>query len=181
MSEPDEFQDNPEQDPGDPFSDDTPFEDVREEGGADQRDLAEKEVTVVGVYEHTDTASGVRSDFVLVRDNNRRCVLIWIGRFEAIAISMALEKQTVDRPLTHDLLKNMAERLGGSVERIVIDDLWGETFYAKIWLRLNGSTLSVDARPSDAIALALKSEAPLYMTEAVLEEASRPCEDIEEG
>ncbi len=78
-------------------------------------------------------------------------------------------------------MKNLAERLGGAIERVVIDDLWGETFYAKIWLRVNGKSLPVDSRPSDAIALALRAEAPLYMTEAVLEEASRPCEDLEGG
>lgn len=178
MSEPEESQDKPERDEeSDPFSE-NPFDELNGRH-PEERNLEEREVRVAGVYVHADAATGVRADFVLVRDNRGRCVLIWVGQFEASAISMALQGLTGDRPLTHELLKNLAERLGGTIERVVIDDLWGETFYAKIWLRVNGKPVSVDSRPSDAIALALRAEAPLYMTEAVLEEASRPCEDLE--
>lgn len=180
VSEPEESQDKPERDDeSDPFSE-TPFDELSGRH-REERNLEEREVRVAGVYVHADAATGVRGDFVLVRDNRERCVLIWVGQFEASAISMALQGLTGDRPLTHELLKNLAERLGGAIERVVIDDLWGETFYAKIWLRVNGKSLPVDSRPSDAIALALRAEAPLYMTEAVLEEASRPCEDLEGG
>lgn len=149
------------------------------EQGAEQRNLEEREVHVVGVYEHSEQQ--LNNPFVLIRDNQGRCVLIWVGRFEAWAISMAIEGAAADRPLTHDLLKNTTERLGARVERIVIDDLWGETFYAKIWLSTNGKAISVDSRPSDAIALALRVKCPVYMTEAVLEDASRPCEELEGG
>ncbi len=178
MSEREESQDKPERDQeSDPFSE-TPFDELNGRP-SEGRNLAEREVRVSGVYVHADAATGARGEFVLVRDNRGRCVLIWVGQAEAAAISMALQGLTGDRPLTHELLKNLVERLGGTIERVVIDDLWGETFYAKIWLQVNGKSLPVDSRPSDAIALALRAEAPLYMTEAVLEEASRPCEDLE--
>lgn len=149
------------------------------EQGAEERNLEEREVEVRGVYEPSDQAPVPSNPFVLLRDAHSRCVLIWVGRFEAISISMALEGQSADRPLTHDLLKNLIERLGGVMDRVVIDDLWGDTFYAKIWLNVNGKQLPVDSRPSDAIALALRAKAPIYMTEAVLEDAGRPCDEIE--
>ncbi|MCC6483425.1 MAG: bifunctional nuclease family protein [Armatimonadetes bacterium] len=133
----------------------------------------------MGVFEQSDETATIGSPFVLLRDNRGRCVIIWIGRFEAFAISTGLENLAAERPLTHDLLRNVTERLGATVERIVVDDLWGETFYAKVWLTHNGSAISIDARPSDAIALAVRSRCPVYVVEAVLEEAGRPCEDFE--
>jgi len=156
-----------------------PDEEPIREDGAESRDLEEKEVQVVGVFEHTDETTSLRNPFVLLRDNQGRCVLIWVGKFEAFAISMALEGESAERPLTHDLLKNVTERLGAQIERVVVDDLWGETFYAKVWLSVGGKLLSVDSRPSDGLAIALRAKCPVYMTEAVLQEASRPCEDIE--
>ena len=151
------------------------------EGGAENRNLEEREIQVVGVFEERSSDAPLSNPFVLVRDNRGRAVLIWIGRFEALAISMALEGASADRPLTHDLLKNMAERLGAQIDRVVVDDLWQDTFYAKIWMTVNGKTISVDSRPSDTIALALRAKCPVYMTEAVLEEASRPVEEITGG
>lgn len=139
---------------------------------AEERSLEEKEVRVVGVYEHQDAASGQPAAFVLLRDNLGRSVLIWIGRPEAFAISAALEGATADRPMTHDLMKNMVYRLGGAIERIIIDDLWHDTYYAKIHVALNGSLFEIDSRPSDAIALGLRAKAPIYMAESVLEQAA---------
>jgi len=136
------------------------------------RDLDEKEVKVVGVYEHQEQGLPPAA-FVLLRDNRGRQVLIWIGRFEAYAISLALEGATLDRPMTHDLMKTLLERLGHKVERIVIDDLWQDTYYAKITVTLNGNTIDIDSRPSDAIALALRMKAPIYMAESVLQQAAR--------
>jgi bifunctional DNase/RNase len=141
------------------------------ESSEDKR-LEEKEVKVVGVYEHQDAASAQPQAFVLLRDNGGRSVLIWIGRPEAFAISVALEGAAADRPMTHDLMKNLIYRLGGNVERIIIDDLWHDTYYAKIYVVLNGSVLEVDSRPSDAIALGLRAKAPIYMAESVLEQAA---------
>lgn len=152
-----------------------------DEGPVEPRNLEEREVHVVGVFEHSDQNTAITNPFVLIRDNNHRCVLIWVGKFEAFAISMALEGASAERPLTHDLLKNLTERLGARLDRIVIDDLWGETFYAKLWLSANGKPVMVDSRPSDAIALALRVKCPVYMTEAVLQEVGRPCEEFEGG
>lgn len=132
------------------------------------RRLDEKEVRVVGVYQHQET--GIPPQFfVLLQDNRGRRVPIWIGKYEAMSISMALEGDVPDRPMTHDLLKNAIERLGGTVERIIVDDLWQSTFYAKITVVRNGESLEIDSRPSDAIALALRTRSPIYVAEAVFE------------
>lgn len=138
------------------------------ENGA-ARDLDEKAVTVVGVFEHTDPATpGSGQTFVLLQDDRARKVPIWIGKFEAVAISMALEGEQFDRPLTHDLLRLVVERLGAEVDRIVIDDLWQDTFYAKLSLSRGETMVQIDCRPSDAIALAVRARAPIYVAEAVI-------------
>jgi len=144
------------------------------------RRLYEKEVKVMGVYEHQEQGlpfASRESYFVLLRDNQGRQVLIWIGRFEALAISVALEGAAYDRPMTHDLLKSVVDRLGGRIERIVIDDLWQDTYYAKISVQLNGHGVDIDARPSDAIALALRSRSPIFVAEAVLEQSAKESEE----
>jgi len=141
----------------------------------DIKDFEEKEVQVVGVYEHQEQgmAPGFSPPaFVLLRDKQGRQVLIFIGRSEAFAISLALEERTADRPLTHDLMKSIVDRLGGKVERILIDDIWQDTYYAKIAVAMNGKAVDIDARPSDAIALALRVKAPIFMAEYVLQQAS---------
>jgi len=110
--------------------------------------------------------------FVLLRDNRGRRVQIWVGQFEAFAISFAIEEQPADRPLTHDLVKIILDKLNANVDRIIIDDLWRETFYAKITLvTADGEYVEIDARPSDAVALALRVRAPIYMAEYVLEQS----------
>lgn len=136
------------------------------------RRLDEKEVKVMGVYEHQEQGSPPTA-FVLLRDNNDRKVLIWIGRFEAYAISVALEGAMYDRPMTHDLLKSMIDHLKATVERIIIDDLWQDTYYAKITVATVSGNVEIDARPSDAIALALRCNAPIFMAENVIEQAAR--------
>jgi uncharacterized protein len=162
--------------------DDYPIEDQGPEGlpnpfGDDDVDPAggdrENLVSVAGVYEHRSGPEDQAPDFVvLVRDDAGRTVVIVIGRFEAMAISLALEGQNADRPLTHDLLNSTIQRLGGNIERIVIDDLWNGTYYAKIQITSAGASMLLDSRPSDAIALALRAKAPIYMLESVLEKAS---------
>jgi bifunctional DNase/RNase len=138
------------------------------------RTLNEKEVKVMGVYIQQEQGLAPQH-FVLFRDNRGRLVRIWVGPFEAISISNAIENEPMDRPLTHDLLKIMLDRLGASVERIIIDDLWKETFYAKITLvKPNGEFTEIDARPSDAVAIGLRAKAPIYMAESVLEMSVRP-------
>ena len=137
------------------------------------KSLNEKEVKVMGVYAHQDQGT-IANHFVLLRDNRGRRVPIFVGQFEAFAISVALEGESPDRPFTHDLIRLMLERLDAKIEQIVIDDLWNETFYAKIGiLRATGERMEIDARPSDAIALALRVRAPIYMAETVLEATIR--------
>lgn len=138
------------------------------------RSLNEKEVKVMGLYIQQE--AGVQSQhFVLFRDNRGRLVRIWVGQFEALSISNAIDNEPLDRPLTHDLIKIFLDRLGASIDRIIIDDLWKETFYAKITLlKPGGEYVDIDARPSDAVAVALRYKAPIYMAESVLESSVKP-------
>ncbi len=109
---------------------------------------------------------------VILRDTEKGHFLpIWVGIFEANAIALEMEKVTTPRPMTHDLLKNVLAELNARVERIVINDLRENTFFARIHLVQRDSTLSVDSRPSDAIALALRSHAEIFVEEEVLEKS----------
>ncbi len=109
---------------------------------------------------------------VILRDTEKGHFLpIWVGIFEANAIALEMEKVSTPRPMTHDLLKNLLAELGTHVERIVINDLRDNTFFARIHLTRGDSTLSVDSRPSDAIALALRSQAGIFVEEEVLEKS----------
>ena len=110
----------------------------------------------------------------MLRDNRGRKAPIFIGPFETMAIQMALENVAPERPLTHDLLKIAIERMGGKIERITIDDLWQGTFYAKITVtNKDNIDIDIDCRPSDAIAMAIRARAPIYMAEDVIETAAR--------
>jgi len=100
-----------------------------------------------------------------------RYLPIWIGPAEADAIAVKLQKVTVPRPLTHDLLNSVIDTLGASINSIIVNDLKNDTFYAKITLDLDGGQLEVDSRPSDALALAVRVEAPIYVDESVLDKA----------
>jgi bifunctional DNase/RNase len=109
---------------------------------------------------------------LLKEREGERYLPIWIGQSEAQAIAFALQGVVTQRPLTHDLLKNVLEELGARVERIVITDLREGTFYATIQLAMNGSRHDVSSRPSDAIALAVRINTPIFASEDVLQEAS---------
>jgi bifunctional DNase/RNase len=105
---------------------------------------------------------------LLVDKEEKRVLPIWVGPFEAQAIAMALEGIMTPRPMTHDLLRNICEHLKAKVQRIVVTDLREGTYYAEIFfLRQDGQEVAVDSRPSDAIALALRCGADLYMTDKV--------------
>lgn len=109
---------------------------------------------------------------VILRDTeNGHFLPIWVGIFEANAIALEMEKVTTPRPMTHDLLKNVLAELDTRVERVVINDLRENTFFARIHLVQRDSPLSVDSRPSDAIALALRSHAEIFVEEDVLEKS----------
>jgi bifunctional DNase/RNase len=109
---------------------------------------------------------------VILRDKDGQKVLpIWVGIFEANAIALQIENIATPRPMTHDLLRNVIQDLKASVQKVVVCDLQENTFYALIYLSLNGDTLAIDARPSDAIALALRTRAPNFVEDAVIDHA----------
>ncbi|MGQ9674549.1 MAG: bifunctional nuclease family protein [Chloroflexota bacterium] len=108
---------------------------------------------------------------VLKQKDSDRYLPIWIGNNEADAIVIQLQNVTVPRPQTHDLLKSVIIQLGARVERIVVSDLSDDVFYARILLDMNGRHVEVDSRPSDAIALAVRVKAPIFVEESVLEKA----------
>jgi bifunctional DNase/RNase len=116
------------------------------------------------------------SPIVVLKDDDEKFFLpIWVGIFEANAIALQLENIATPRPMTHDLLRNLIAELDARVTRIVINDLRDATFFAQIRLLINrgggDKMLEIDARPSDAIALALRTEAPIYVAQSVLEQA----------
>ena len=113
-----------------------------------------------------------RHRIVLLKETEtERYLPIWIGHGEADAIAMPLQRSTVLRPLTHDLLSNVITELGGDVQYIVVNDLNDNTFYARIAIERDGELQLVDSRPSDAIALAVRTSVPIYAEESVVEKA----------
>jgi hypothetical protein len=107
---------------------------------------------------------------------------IWIGPYEAEAIAIRLKNVDISRPLTHDLLNNVIGEMGGNISHILVNDLRDDTFYALITVDVNGATLEIDSRPSDAIALAVRAGVPIFVAERVMDRASiTPEEDISEG
>ncbi|MBI3456035.1 MAG: bifunctional nuclease family protein [Candidatus Rokubacteria bacterium] len=109
---------------------------------------------------------------IILRDEEeRRSLPIWVGIFEANAIALELEKISTPRPMTHDLIKNLLESVEAKVEKIVVNDLRDNTFFALIHLRLGDEEITVDSRPSDAIALALRVGAPIFVDEDVVKRA----------
>jgi bifunctional DNase/RNase len=106
---------------------------------------------------------------VILKDVNGTSVLpIWVGIYEANAIALEIEKVATPRPMTHDLLKNLILGLETRVHKVVVSDLRDDTFYALIWLERDGQVISIDSRPSDALALALRVDCPIYVEDEVL-------------
>ncbi|MGD1992966.1 MAG: bifunctional nuclease family protein [Anaerolineae bacterium] len=109
---------------------------------------------------------------VLLKEiDSDRYLMIWIGPFEAEAINIKLQDVDYPRPLTHDLMKNVIGTLGAEVEQIVVTDLRDDTFYARIILSVDGRYIDIDARPSDAMALAVRAGAPIFVADEVMDEA----------
>jgi len=109
---------------------------------------------------------------VILRDlEDKRALPIWVGLFEANAIALELEKISTPRPMTHDLMKDIIDGLNATVNKVVVNDLKNNTFYAIIQLTANGSKIVIDSRPSDAIALALRVGAPIFVSREVIEKA----------
>jgi len=96
---------------------------------------------------------------------------IWVGIFEANAIAIEIEKLAAPRPMTHDLTRNLIHHLNGILEKVVITELRDDTFFAILWMRQDNEPITVDARPSDAIALALRADCPIYVSEQVMQSA----------
>ena len=106
---------------------------------------------------------------VVLKDVQGQAILpIWVGAYEANAIALEIEKVQTPRPMTHDLLKNVFLGLEVSVQKIVVNDLRDDTFYALIWVERDGELMSIDSRPSDALALALRMDCPIFVDETVL-------------
>jgi uncharacterized protein len=109
---------------------------------------------------------------VILKDKaGDRVLPIWVGIFEANAIALQIENVATPRPMTHDLLRNVITDLDGQVDRVVVSDLKDNTFYAIIHLTVRGERVAIDARPSDAIALALRTRSPILVEEAVIDNA----------
>jgi bifunctional DNase/RNase len=106
---------------------------------------------------------------VILKDVQGDTVLpIWVGLYEANAIALEVEKASTPRPMTHDLLKNLVQGLNATVQRVVVTELKNDTFYAVLWLEQDGEAVTIDCRPSDALALALRADCPIYVDEDVL-------------
>lgn len=119
---------------------------------------------------------------VLKEVGTERYLPIWIGQFEADAITIGLQRVEIARPLTHDLLKSVIDEMGASISHILVNDLQDDTFYARIVLNLNGRDAEVDSRPSDAVALAVRAKVPIYVTESVMDRAAiLPAETEDDG
>jgi hypothetical protein len=135
---------------------------------------AEVEMQIRGLMIDPDTHMPI----VILKDIASDALLpIWVGIFEAHAIVMELDKTATPRPMTHDLLRNVVRGLNASVRKVVVSELRDETFYAVIWVEQDGETVTIDARPSDAIALALRWDCPIYANRSVLENAKQLTED----
>ena len=109
---------------------------------------------------------------IILKDKaGERVLPIWVGIFEANAIALQMENITTPRPMTHDLLKNVIQDLKGTVQKVVVSELKDNTFYALVYVETPGDLLAVDSRPSDAIALALRTHAPILVEESVIDRA----------
>jgi uncharacterized protein len=117
---------------------------------------------------------------IILRDKDGNRVLpIWVGPYEANAIALQIENVTTPRPMTHDLLKNVIQDLKAEIQKVVVSDLRENTFYAIIYLDAQGETVAIAARPSDAIALALRAHVPIYVEDSVIANA-KPVDSVPE-
>jgi len=105
---------------------------------------------------------------VILKDSSDTVLPIWVGLYEANAIATEIEKFSTPRPMTHDLIKNLLTALDAHVHKVVVTELKDETFYAVIWMEREGRMISVDSRPSDALALALRVDCPIFVEDEVL-------------
>jgi len=110
-----------------------------------------------------------QTPIVILKDVSGGTILpIWVGMYEANAIALEIEKVSTPRPMTHDLIKTLLTGLQADVRKVVVSELRDDTFYAMIWLEKDGEMISVDSRPSDALAIALRTDCPIYVEEQVI-------------
>ncbi len=128
----------------------------------------EIEVRIRGLMMDPTTSMPV---VVLKEVGSDAVIPIWVGLFEANSIAIEIEKTVPPRPFTHDLIKNLIGHLNGSLERVVITEVKDDTFYALLWIRQGSDMVSVDVRPSDALALAMRADCPIFVTEEVMRKA----------
>jgi bifunctional DNase/RNase len=143
--------------------------------------MHDKERIVIEVYVESIRVNmtNYRRVVMLKEKTSPRYLPIWIGHFEADAIAIPMQNVPVQRPLTHDLLKGVIEQLGGKLTQVVINELADETFFAKLIVDAHGRHVEVDARPSDAIALAIRAKVPIFVEESVFEQAGLVFENEE--
>jgi len=111
---------------------------------------------------------------VILKDASSSDVLpIWVGIYEANAIALEIEKVSTPRPMTHDLIKTLLTGLDAGIRKVVVSELRDDTFYAVIWIEKNGSLISIDSRPSDALALALRLDCPIFVDDSVLNSSKK--------
>ncbi len=134
-------------------------------------------VNVRGVY-FVSTITGPQA-VVFLSDNGDRMVPIYIGPAEAISIDIALRKETTPRPMTHDLVKSIMDNCGIGINKILIDDLDEQVFYARLMLQNGAREIEIDARPSDCIALAVRTEARIFIEQGILDKVAIDRKDIE--
>ena len=133
-----------------------------------EREAMDIEVRIRGLMMDPATSMPI----VVLKDVASDTVMpIWVGIFEANAIAIEIEKVAVSRPMTHDLTGNLIRHLNARLERVVISELKDDTFFATLWLRQGDEPMVLDARPSDAIALALRADCPIYVSEQVMQTA----------
>ncbi|MCU0228691.1 MAG: bifunctional nuclease family protein, partial [Bryobacterales bacterium] len=119
---------------------------------------------------------------VILKDLSGKTVLpIWVGIYEANAIALEIEKVATPRPLTHDLIKTLLLGMEASLQKVVVSELKDDTFYAVIWLEKDGKLMTVDSRPSDALALALRLDCPIFVSEQVLQSSSTQAANSEKA
>lgn len=130
----------------------------------------EREMKIRGLLMDPTTNSPI----VILKDVNSDVMLpIWVGPYEASSIASEIEKVAPQRPMTHDLLRNVISQFGATVSRVVVTELRENTFYAVIELSVDGRTVLIDSRPSDAIALALRADCPIFVRDEVVESSQR--------
>jgi bifunctional DNase/RNase len=131
-----------------------------------------QKVKVVGVYMASALEDAEPTPIVLLENEDEKVLPIYIGASEAFSIQTALEEMSYPRPLTHDLLISMMEGLNSKIEKILIDDLDDGVFFARIIVTQNGNEFEFDARPSDSLALAVRTKSPIFVSKNVMEQAS---------